>query len=129
MFDIKSMVKRSIEKEMMNVEDYVFLPERIEMPLDGGHLISVLNSDGSVDFFFNKDGITEVASAARKHPYTAFETELHHGVYDDVIENLVKDVDKVLDGKSKYFRTRILSSGMTNNPNYAIRPSDEVKTP
>ena len=93
----------------MDVDDYIFMPERIEMALEGGELNCVLNSDGRVDIFYSKQGVTEVSSASRKHPFTAFETELYHGVYDDVIHALIKEVDKIIDGSSKYFhRSKIL---------------------
>ena len=109
MFDIKSFFKREVEKKLMDVDDYIFMPERIEMALEGGELNCVLNSDGRVDIFYSKQGVTEVSSASRKHPFTAFETELYHGVYDDVIHALVKEVDKIIDGSSKYFhRSKIL---------------------
>lgn len=109
MFDIKSFFKREVEKKLMDVDDYIFMPERVEMELEGGLLNCVLNSDGRVDIFYTKQGVTEVSSASRKHPFTAFETELYHGVYDDVIHALVKEVDKIIDGSSKYFhRSKIL---------------------
>ncbi|MBH0006989.1 hypothetical protein [Psychrobacter sp. SWN149] len=104
MFDIKSFFKREVEKKLINVDDYIFMPERIEMELEGGLLNCVLNSDGRVDIFYSKQGVTEVGSASRKHPFTAFETELYHGVYDDVISDLTKEVDKIIDSSSKYFR-------------------------
>ena len=104
MFDIKSFFKREVEKKLIDVDDYIFMPERVEMMLEGGQLNCVLNSDGRVDIFYSKQGVTEVSSAARKHPFTAFETELHHGVYDDVIHDLIKEVDKIIDSSSKYFR-------------------------
>ncbi|MGP9689195.1 hypothetical protein ACT3TH_08560 [Psychrobacter sp. AOP22-C1-C5] len=118
MFDIKSFFKREVEKKLIDVDDYIFMPERVEMELEGGSLNCVLNSDGRVDIFYTKDGITEVGSATRKHPFTAFETELHHGVYDDVIGDLVKEVEKVIDGSSKYFRrNRVLpSTSLLSNP-------------
>lgn len=104
MFDIKSFFKREVEKKLIDVDDYIFMPERVEMELEGGVLNCVLNSDGRVDIFYTKQGVTEVNSAARKHPFTAFETELYHGVYDDIIHDLIKEVSKILDGKSTYFR-------------------------
>ena len=104
MFDIKSFFKREVEKTLTNVDDYIFMPERVEMTLEGGLLNCVLNSDGRVDIFYTRQGVTEVRSASRKHPFTAFETELYRGVYDDVIDDLIKEVTKVLDGNSKYFR-------------------------
>lgn len=109
MFDIKSFFKREVEKKLMDVDDYIFMPERVEMELEGGLLNCVLNSDGRVDIFYTKQGVTEVSSASRKHPFTAFETELYHGIYDDVIRALIKEVDKIIDGSSKYFhRSKIL---------------------
>ena len=111
MFDIKSFFKREVEKKLMDVDDYIFMPERVEMELEGGLLNCVLNSDGRVDIFYTKQGVTEVSSASRKHPFTAFETELYHGIYDDVIHALVKEVDKIIEGSSKYFhRSKILPS-------------------
>lgn len=108
MFDIKSLLKRGVEKELLDVDDYIFMPERIELEIDNGNLICILNSDGRVDIFYTKHNVTDVRSAARKHPYTAFEMELSHGLYDDVIEELVEDVNKVIHGKSRYFRDMVL---------------------
>ena len=108
MFDIKALLKRGIEKELLDVDDYIFMPESIEIMVDDGQLKCILNSDGRVNVFYTKQGIADVRSAARKHPFTSFETELNHGIYDDIIHDLVKEVNKILDGKSKYFRRRIL---------------------
>ena len=119
MFDIKSFFKREVEKKLINVDDYIFMPERVEMELEGGVLNCVLNSDGRVDIFYSKQGVTEVGSASRKHPFTAFETELYHGVYDDVINELIKEVDKIIDSSSKYFsRSKILpfTAALSQNP-------------
>lgn len=102
--DVKALFKKGIEKELLNVDDYIFIPERIDMVVDDGDLNCVLNSDGSVNIFYTKEGITDVRAAARKHPFTAFETELYHGIYDDVIENLVERVNDIIDSHSKYFR-------------------------
>lgn len=110
MFDLKSIFKRQVEKELLDVDDYIFMPERIDMMVDDGKLSCVLNSDGRVNIFYAKHGVTEVRSAARKHPFTSFETELSHGIYDDVIDDLLKEVDKIIEGKSKYFRNRVLPS-------------------
>ena len=74
------------------------------MTIDEGDLSCVLNSDGSVNIFYTKAGITDVRAAARKHPFTAFDTELHHGIYDDVIEDLVDGVNDIISSHSKYFR-------------------------
>ena len=108
MFDIKSFLKRSVEKELLDVDDYIFMPERIEMQIDGGQLICILNSDGRVDIFYSKRDITDVRSAARKHPFTAFERELSHGLYDDVISDLVDGVNEILEKKSRYFQDEIV---------------------
>ncbi|MFZ2843482.1 hypothetical protein [Psychrobacter sp.] len=108
MFDIKALLKRGIEKELLDVDDYIFMPESVEIMVDDGQLKCILNSDGRVNVFYTKQGITDVRSAARKHPFTSFETELNHGIYDDIIHDLVKEVNKILDGKSKYFRRRVL---------------------
>jgi len=124
MFDIKALLKREVEKKLIDVDDYIFMPERIEMALEGGKLNCVLNSDGRVDVFYTKQGVTEVSSAARKHPYTPFEKELSHGIYDDIIRDLVKAVNKVLDGKSKYFHHRVLSIQTPQLPTSTIIKED-----
>jgi len=108
MFDIKSFLKREVEKKLIDVDDYIFMPESVKLMIENGELNCVLNSDGRVDIFYTKQGVTEVRSAARKHPYTSFEKELSHGIYDDIIQDLIKEVNKILDGKSKYFRNKIL---------------------
>ena len=111
MFDIKSLLTRSVEKQLMDVDDYIFIPERYDIEIDDGILSCVLNSDGRVDIFLQKHGITDVRSAARKHAYTSFDRELNLGIYDDVIEDLVKDVNKILEGKSRFFKQeRVLPS-------------------
>ncbi len=110
MFDIKSLLKRGIEKELLDVDDYIFMPESIKMVIEEGDLNCVLNSDGRVNIFYTKQGITDVRSAARKHPFTSFETELEHGIYDDIIEDLVKEVNGIIDGQSRYFRNKVLPS-------------------
>lgn len=102
--DIKDIFKKEVEKQLLDVDDYIFIPERIDMIIDEGDLNCVLNSDGSVNIFYTKKGITDVRAAARKHPFTEFETELYHGIYDDVIEDLVKGVNDIIDSHSKYFR-------------------------
>lgn len=102
--DVKSLFKKGIEKELLDVDDYIFTPKRLDMVVDNGDLSCVLNSDGSVNIFFAKEGITDVRAAARKHPFTAFETELHHGLYDDVIEDLIDGVNDIISSHSKYFR-------------------------
>jgi len=112
MFDIKSLLQRGVERELTNVDDYIFMPENIEIEIEGGgQLNCVLNSDGRVDIFYSRGGVTDVRSAPRKHPLTAFEYELHHGVYDDVIEELIKEVDKTLDSRSRYFSSKMLPMG------------------
>ncbi|PNK60854.1 hypothetical protein [Psychrobacter sp. FDAARGOS_221] len=124
MLDIKSLFKQEVEKELSDVDDFIFIPERIELNIDGGDLICVLNTDGSVDIFYIKQGVTEARVAARKHPLTAFETELHHGIYDDVIEDLIKSVNETLEGKSKYFVDIVLPSTASLNA-----PQPESITP
>ncbi|MGP9557493.1 hypothetical protein [Psychrobacter sp. AOP7-A1-24] len=119
MFDIKSFFKREVEKKLIDVDDYIFMPERVEMEIEGGLLNCVLNSDGRVDIFYSKDGVTEVGSASRKHPFTAFEKELYHGIYDDVIHDLIKEVDKIIESSSKYFRRSQalpLTASITSQP-------------
>ena len=110
MFDIKAFLKRGIEKELLDVDDYIFMPESIEMVVEEGELKCVLNSDGRVNIFYTKQGVTDVRAAARKHPFTSFDKELSHGIYDDVIDDLVKKVNKILDSESKYFRNMVLPS-------------------
>ena len=102
--DVASLFKKGVEKQLLDVDDYIFVPERIDMQVDNGDLSCVLNSDGSVNIFYTKEGITDVRAAARKHPFTAFDTELHHGIYDDVIEDLVDGVNDIISSHSKYFR-------------------------
>lgn len=108
MFDIKSLLTRTVEKELMDVDDYIFIPERYDLEIDDGVLSCVLNSDGRVDIFFQKHGITDVRSAARKHAYTGFDRELQLGIYDDVIDALISDVNKILEGTSRFFKEEIV---------------------
>ena len=110
MFDIKALLKRGVEKELLDVDDYIFMPESVKMVVEEGDLNCVLNSDGRVNIFYTKHGVTDVRSAARKHPFTTFERELEHGIYDDIIDDLVSEVNKVIDGRSKYFTNIILPS-------------------
>lgn len=124
MFNIKALLKREVEKRLIDVDDYIFMPERIEIELEGGQLNCVLNSDGRVDIFYSKQGVTEVSSAARKHPYTPFEKELSLGIYDDIIHDLVKEVNKLLDGKSKYFRHRVLPLRTPQLPTSSVFKED-----
>ena len=120
--DVASLFKKGIEKQLLDVDDYIFKPERIDMTVDNGDLSCVLNSDGSVNIFYTKSGITDVRAAARKHPFTAFDTELYHGIYDDVIEDLVDAVNDIINSHSKYFRrSRVLPMG-------AALGSDDVIT-
>lgn len=102
--DVKSLFKKEVEKQLLDVDDYIFTPQKIDIMIDDGDLSCVLNSDGSVNMFYSKQGITDVRAAARKHPFTAFETELQHGIYDDVIEDLIDGVNEIIDSHSKYFR-------------------------
>ncbi|MGP4713444.1 MULTISPECIES: hypothetical protein [unclassified Psychrobacter] len=102
--DVTSLFKKGVEKQLLDVDDYIFTPERIDMVVDEGNLNCVLNSDGSVNIFYSKEGITDVRAAARKHPFTDFDTELHHGIYDDVIEDLIDGVNEIINSHSKYFR-------------------------
>ena len=55
-------------------------PERIEMALEGGELNCVLNSDGRVDIFYSKQGVTEVSSASRKHPFIVTSLQKSYGL-------------------------------------------------
>lgn len=123
MFDFKALLKKGVEKELTDVDDYIFMPENIQMEVDEGKVSCILNSDGSVDIFYSKHGVTHVRAATRKHPLTSFETELLHGVYDDIIDDLVKEVNETLDGKSKYFHNEVVlpaSSSLEFNNNNTL---------
>ena len=102
--DVAGLFKKGVEKQLLDIDDYIFRPERIDTVVNEGELSCVLNSDGRVNIFYTKEGITEVRAAARKHPYTNFDTELHHGIYDDVIEDLVDSVNQIINSRSKYFK-------------------------
>ncbi|WP_370587221.1 hypothetical protein [Psychrobacter sp. JCM 18900] len=65
-----------------------------------------------------------MGSASRKHPFTAFEKELYHGIYDDVINDLIKEVDKIIDSTSKYFRR---SQSLPFTASITSQPSDTNK--
>lgn len=124
--DVKALFKKGIEKELLDVEDYIFTPKRIDMIIDEGDLACILNSDGSVNIFYTKQGITDVRAAARKHPFTDFETELHHGMYDDVIEDLIDGVNEIINSHSKYFRsTKVLSPTAPLPNNSVITEADK----
>lgn len=126
--DVKALFKKGIEKELLDVEDYIFTPKRMDMIVDEGDLTCILNSDGSVNIFYSKQGITDVRAAARKHPFTDFETELHHGIYDDVIEDLIEGVNEIIDSQSKYFRsTKVLppTAPLPDNSNAVITEADK----
>lgn len=124
--DVKALFKKGIEKELLDVDDYIFTPKRLDMMVDNGDLSCVLNSNGSVNIFFTKEGITDVRAAARKHPFTAFETELHHGLYDDVIEDLIDGVNDILGRHSKYFlRNKILPMGAALGDTALITDADQ----
>ncbi|MBO1529857.1 hypothetical protein J3492_01345 [Psychrobacter sp. F1192] len=104
MMDVKALFKKGIEQQLLDVDDYIFTPKQYEMRVEDGDLKCILNSDGSVNIFYSKEGITDVRAAARKHPFTTFDTELHHGIYDDVIEDLIDSVNEIINSHSKYFR-------------------------
>lgn len=125
--DVKALFKKGIEKELLDVDDYIFTPQRFDMIVDEGDLSCVLNSDGSVNVFFTKEGITDVRAAARKHPFTAFETELHHGLYDDVIEDLIDGVNEIINTHSKYFRrSKVLPMTAAIGPDTVITDADKL---
>lgn len=124
--DVGSLFKKGIEKQLLDVDDYIFTPERIDMVIDEGDLNCVLNSDGSVNIFYSKEGITDVRAAARKHPFTAFDTELHHGIYDDVIEDLIDGVNDIINTHSKYFRrNKVLPMAAALGPSAVITEADK----
>lgn len=103
MFDFKALFDKAVEEKAIDINEYIFMPERFDTIIDGGNLCCVLNTNGKVDFIYTKGGITEVQSSVRKNPFTAFQTELHYGVYDDLIDELLEKVNKIIEGKSKYF--------------------------
>lgn len=103
MFDLKSMIVKTIEDKVLNLSDYIFLPERIDLTIDNGQLTCLLNTNGKVDIIYSKGGVTEVQSALRKNPYTSFKDELAYGVYDSLVDNAVKTVNDIIAGRSKYF--------------------------
>ncbi len=124
--DVASLFKKGVEKQLLDVDDYIYMPERMDMVVDNGNLACVLNSDGSVNIFYTKDGITDVRAAARKHPFTEFETELHHGIYDDVIEDLVDGVNDIISNHSKYFRrSRVLPMAAALGSETVITDADK----
>ena len=124
--DVASLFKKGVEKQLLDVDDYIYMPERMDMVVDDGNLACVLNSDGSVNIFYTKDGITDVRAAARKHPFTEFETELHHGIYDDVIEDLVDGVNDIISNHSKYFRrSRVLPMAAALGSDTVITDADK----
>ena len=51
MFDIKSFFKREVEKKLIDVDDYIFMPERIQMELSDGLLNCVLDKRWSSGYF------------------------------------------------------------------------------
>ncbi|MGM8884557.1 hypothetical protein ACS8FD_01305 [Psychrobacter sp. 1U2] len=125
--DVKAFFKKGIEKELLDVDDYIFTPKRLDMIVDEGELNCVLNSDGSVNIFYSKQGITDVRAAARKHPFTDFETELHHGIYDDVIEDLIDSVNEIINTHSKYFRrSKVLPMTAAIGPDTVITNADQL---
>lgn len=124
--DVKALFKKGIEKQLLNVDDYIFTPQHIEMMIEGGDLSCVLNSDGTVNIFYTKEGITDVRASARKHPFTEFQTELHHGIYDDVIEDLIESVNDIIGSGSKYFRpSRALPVGAALGADALITEADK----
>ena len=95
MFDLKSLVTKAVEDKTLNVNEYIFMPERVDMMVKDGRLSCVLNTNGKVDFIYHKSGITEVRSGLRKSPFTSFRNELHYGVYDDVVDEVIEAVEKM----------------------------------
>uniref|UniRef100_UPI00200D0190 hypothetical protein n=1 Tax=Escherichia coli TaxID=562 RepID=UPI00200D0190 len=83
MFDLKSLVTKAVEDKTLNVNEYIFMPERVDMMVKDGRLSCVLNTNGKVDFNYNKSGITEVSSGLRKITFTSFRNEIHKGLYED----------------------------------------------
>lgn len=103
MVDLKSLFVKAVEDKTLDVNEYIFMPERVDMMVQEGRLSSVLNSNGKVDFIYHKNGITEVRSGLRKSPFTSFRNELHYGVYDDVVDEVIEAVEKIINSQSKYF--------------------------
>lgn len=103
MIDLKSLFVKVVEDKALNVNDYIFMPERVDMVVKDGRLSCVLNTNGKVDFIYQKNGITEVRSGLRKSPFTSFRNELHYGVYDDLVDEVIEAVEKITSNQSKYF--------------------------
>ena len=103
MIDLKSLFVKAVEDNTLNVNEYIFMPERVDMMIKDGRLSCVLNTNGKVDFIYHKNGITEVRSGLRKSPFTSFRNELHYGVYDDVVDEVIESVEKIIASQSKYF--------------------------
>ena len=103
MIDLKSLFVKAVEDQTLNVNEYIFLPERVDMMVKDGRLSCVLNTNGKVDFIYHKDGITEVRSGLRKSPFTSFRNELHYGVYGDLVDDVIEAVEKIVSNQSKYF--------------------------
>lgn len=103
MIDLKSLFVKAVEDKALNMSEYIFMPERVDMMIQDGKLSCVLNSDGKVNVIYQKNGITEVRTGLRKSPFTSFRNELHYGVYDDLVEEVIEAVEKITTQRSKYF--------------------------
>lgn len=103
MIDLKSLFVKAVEDKALNVSEYIFMPERVDMMVHDGKLSCVLNSDGKVNVIYQKKGITEARTGLRKSPFTSFRNELHYGVYDDLVEEAIEAVEKITSQRSKYF--------------------------
>ena len=55
MFDLKSLVTKAVEDKTLNVNEYIFMPERVDMMVKDGRLSCVLNTNGKVDFIYHKN--------------------------------------------------------------------------
>lgn len=107
MIDLKSLFVKAVEDKALNVSEYIFMPERVDMTIQEGQLSCILNSDGKVNVIYQKNGITEVRTGLRKSPFTSFRNELHYGVYDDLVDEVIEAVDKITSQRSKHFNFMI----------------------
>lgn len=103
MIDLKSLFVKAVEDKALNVSEYIFMPERVDMTIQEGQLSCILNSDGKVNVIYQKNGITEVRTGLRKSPFTSFRNELHYGVYDDLVDEVIEAVEKITSQRSKHF--------------------------
>ena len=73
MFDLKSLVTKAVEDKTLNVNEYIFMPERVDMMVKDGRLSCVLNTNGKVDFIVSirptPIAISKHEAGAHQYPY------------------------------------------------------------